>query len=519
MSSEIILPELAESMTSATLTTWLKQPGDSVRSGEPVAEVETDKTTVEIEAPTDGILDRIQVPAGTEDVVVGTVLAVLRDVDGEEKDTPVDDDGFPSDVSDSEQAVTMEVRLPEMAESMAMATVTTWLRQPGQAVRAGDPIAEIETDKTTVELESPADGILDVIHVSSGTEDVPVDTVLATLRLSGDGDVVEARESGSVQDKPNSDVTTELPAKPTAPELGNKDEVWTSEAADQTHTLSIEATPLARQMSALAGLNLASISGTGPAGQITKVDIEQRLRGGAASRGATELISDSAHVDEPLTAMRRVTAERMTMSKQTAPHFYLEVSCSVEHLVALRKRANAVSGALPITVNDLLVRASGLALAKVPQANSAWTGDAVRVFKTVDVAVAVSTPSGLVTPVVRAAETKAVQTIAAELRDLTTRARKGQLKPGDYTGGTCTISNLGMFGVSSLFAILNPPQSCILGFGAIEQRPVVRDQRVVVESMMTATLSADHRAIDGETGAEVLQALKGLLEGPEALFE
>ena len=511
MSSEIILPELAESMTSATLTTWLKQPGDSVRSGEPVAEVETDKTTVEIEATTDGILDRIEVPAGTEDVAVGTVLAVLRDVDGEEKDTPVDDDGFPSDASDSEQAVTMEVRLPEMAESMTMATVTTWLRQPGQAVRAGDPIAEIETDKTTVELESPADGILDVIHVSSGTEDVPVDTVLATLRLSGDGDVVETRESGSVQDKPNSDVAAELPAKPTAPELRNKDEVWASEA--------IEATPLARQMSALAGLNLASISGTGPAGQITKVDIEQRLRGGAASRGATELISDSAHVDEPLTAMRRVTAERMTMSKQTVPHFYLELSCSVDRLVALRKRANAVSGALPITVNDLLVRASGLALAKVPQANSAWTGDAVRVFETVDVAVAVSTPSGLVTPVVRAAETKAVQAIAAELRDLTTRARKGQLKPGDYTGGTCTISNLGMFGVSSLFAILNPPQSCILGFGAIEQRPVVRDQRVVVESMMTATLSADHRAIDGETGAEVLQALKGLLEGPEALFE
>jgi len=511
MSSEIILPELAESMTSATLTTWLKQPGDSVRSGEPVAEVETDKTTVEIEAPTDGILDRIQVPAGTEDVVVGTVLAVLRDVDGEEKDTPVDDGVSRSDVSDAGQAVTMEVRLPEMAESMAVATVTTWLRQPGQAVRAGDPIAEIETDKTTVELESPADGILDVIHVSSGTEDVPVDTVLATLRLSGDGDVVEARESGSVQDKPNSDVTTELPAKPTAPELRNKDEVWASEA--------IEATPLARQMSALAGLNLAGISGTGPAGQITKMDIEQRLRGGAVSRGSTELVSDSAHVDEPLTAMRRVTAERMTMSKQTAPHFYLEVSCSVEHLVALRKRANAVSGALPITVNDLLVRASGLALAKVPQANSAWTGDAVRVFETVDVAVAVSTPSGLVTPVVRAAETKAVQTIAAELRDLATRARKGQLKPGDYTGGTCTISNLGMFGVSSLFAILNPPQSCILGFGAIEQRPVVRDQRVVVESMMTVTLSADHRAIDGETGAELLQALKGLLEGPEALFE
>ena len=203
----------------------------------------------------------------------------------------------------------------------------------------------------------------------------------------------------------------------------------------------------------------------------------------------------------------------------SANEFYLEVSCSVEDLLARRKRANAVSGAIAITINDLLVRAAGLALTVVPEANSIWTGDAVRIFESVDIAVAVSTPSGLVTPVVRSVETKTVQQIAAELRDLTKRARKGQLKPGDYTGGTCTISNLGMFGVSSLFAILNPPQSCIFGFGAIEQRPVVRDQNVVVESMMTVTLSADHRAIDGKTGAELLQAFKKLVEDPEALVE
>ena len=509
MSSEIILPELAESMTSATLTTWLKEPGDTVRLGEPVAEVETDKTTVEIEAPVDGILDEIYVVAGTEDVAVGTVLAVLRDIGREAEETSIDKSVVQSDMPGPEQAGTIEVRLPEMAESMAVATVTTWLRQPGQMVRTGEPLAEIETDKTTVELESPADGTLEVIHISAGTEDVPVDTVLATLRLS-EG-IVESRDDGVGQDKASPAVVVTPSPRPVMPEVKSDDEGSTSDA--------VAATPLARQMSELVGLDLARVTGTGSAGQVTKVDIERQLGNGPSNKAATTPLPDSPHVDEPLTAMRRVTAERMTMSKQTVPHFYLELSCSVEDLLARRERANAVSGANAITVNDLLVRASGLALANVPQANSTWAGDAVRIFESVDIAVAVSTPAGLVTPVVRAVETKTVQKIAAELRDLTMRARKGQLKPGDYTGGTCTISNLGMFGVSSLFAILNPPQSCILGFGTIEPRPVVREQRVVVESMMTVTLSADHRAIDGKTGAELLQTFKELVEDPEALFE
>ncbi|MEE3203649.1 MAG: biotin/lipoyl-containing protein, partial [Acidobacteriota bacterium] len=387
MSSEIILPELAESMTSATLTTWLKEPGDSVRLGEPVAEVETDKTTVEIEAPADGILDQIHVEAGTEDVAVGTVLAVLRDVERETEETSVDKGVVQSDVSGSEQAGTMEVRLPEMAESMAVATVTTWLRQPGQTVRTGEPLAEIETDKTTVELESPADGTLDVIHIAAGTEDVPVDTVLATLRLS-EG-IVETRDGGLGQDKAVSTVVGATPPRPVMPEIKSDDEGSTTEA--------IAATPLARQMSALVGLDLARVTGTGLAGQVTKADIERQLGSRSSNKATTTPLPDVPHADESLTAMRRVTAERMTMSKQTVPHFYLELSCSVEDLLARRERANAVSGANAITINDLLVRAAGLALATVPEANSTWTGDAVRIFESVDIAVAVSTPSGLVT--------------------------------------------------------------------------------------------------------------------------
>ncbi|MYK89437.1 MAG: 2-oxo acid dehydrogenase subunit E2 [Acidobacteria bacterium] len=228
--------------------------------------------------------------------------------------------------------------------------------------------------------------------------------------------------------------------------------------------------------------------------------------------------ADLPHSDRPLTAMRRVTAQRMADAKRSAPHFYLEVECAVDALLGQRAAGVPAGGAEAPTVNDVVVRAAALALREVPLANSAWAGDAVRVYDRVDLAVAVQTPAGLVTPVVRAADTRTLAEIAAELRRLAADARAGRLQPADYQGGTCTISNLGMYGVSSLYAILNPPQSCILGVGAVTERPVVRDGAVAVGSMMTITLSADHRAIDGVTGAELLRALKALLEDPQRIY-
>ena len=517
MATEICLPELAESMTSATLTTWLKRPGDHVAMGEPIAELETDKTTVELPAPADGILDDIQVLAGTEDVAVGTVLAVVRDV------------SEPAIQRELTPSVTTEVRLPELAESMTSATLTTWLKRPGDRVATGEPIAEIETDKTTVELPAPIDGVIDAIHVAAGTEDVAVNTVLATLRSSDNGrknrDVADVAPIRSAAELSAEGATASLSAprqvQPASPQVS----VVAALSSD------VAATPLARSMAALAGIDLVSLSASIGGRQVTKADVEQQLNApltpktGAAAASpparatvTTASLLDGAHTDEPLTAMRRVTAERMVVAKQTVPHFYLEVSCSVDRLLALRELKNAASGTHNVTVNDVVVRAVGLALTAVPQANSAWIGDAVRVFEAVNVAVAVNTPAGLVTPVVRAADTKDLQTIAAELRELTARARDGRLQPADYTGGTCTISNLGMFGVSSLYAILNPPQSCILGIGAIESRPVVRDETVGVGSLMTVTLSGDHRAIDGATGAEFLRAFKQLVEDPHQVF-
>ena len=532
---EVRLPELADAMASATLAAWLKKPGDTVTAGEPIAEVETHKTTVELEAPADGVLD-IRVAAGTRDVKIGALLAVVREEARAGATEPPADPEPPF----------VEVTLPELAEAMTSATLTAWLKKPGDTVTAGEPIAEVETDKTTVELEAPTDGVLADIRVAAGAEAVAVGTVLALVRSAMPS---EAPPQGAPAASPalpmaetsvpaaTSPIDTDETAPGQAPAAGTA-EIATAPSFGATALAAVDlpATPLARRMAELAGLDLRRLTGSGDGGRVMKVDVERLLRsarGGAAApvvadapasapaasaAPAVTPVSDLPHSDRPLTAMRRVTAQRMAESKRSAPHFYLEVECAVDALLALRDAATPVHGPGAPTVNDMVVRAAALALREVPLANSAWIGDAVRVYERVDLAVAVTTPGGLVTPVVRAADTKPLAEIAAELRRLATDARAGRLQPADYQGGTCTISNLGMYGVSSLYAILNPPQSCILGVGAVTERPVVRDGAVVVGSMMTVTLSADHRAIDGATGAELLRALKALLEDPQRVY-
>ncbi|MCY4025985.1 MAG: 2-oxo acid dehydrogenase subunit E2, partial [Acidobacteria bacterium] len=347
-------------------------------------------------------------------------------------------------------------------------------------------------------------------------------------------------------------------AVPAGPPVSSGGEGTAATAA--TPVAEAAATPLARRMAELAGLDLATLRGTGAGGRVGKADVQRALRAGSAvsvapppppaapgaARPGMEVaapaLAAGPHRDEPLTAARRVTAARMAQSKQTAPHFYLEVDCEADRILDRLRAAQAATAgsALPaaggarapdgrggdlgasagdLTLTDLLVRAAALALARVPLANSAWIGDAVRVFETADVAVAVAAPAGLVTPVVRNAGAKALGALAAELRDLTARARDGRLQPSEYAGGTFTISNLGMYGVSRLFAILNPPQSCILGVGAVESRPVVRDGEVRAGRTMALTLSADHRALDGATGATFLRELRAIIEHPDPIFE
>ena len=392
----------------------------------------------------------------------------------------------------------VDVLLPELAENMTDAKLAVWLKRVGEAVTAGEPIAEIETEKTNVELESPATGVLVKIVAPEGTEGLAPGGLLAVV----DEGATATSPEPVVRPGPGGDDVGSSDNAPAPAVERSRLEVLPRESnAPGAH----DATPLAERMAAVAGLDLSRIEGTGPGGRILKSDIDRLL--------TPEPVSD--YEDRPLTAMKRVTASRMADAKRTVPHFYLRTECDASALVEARARLN--DGGANITLTDLMVRAAALALRAKPDVNAAWVENVVRMYHDVDIAVAVATPGGLITPIVRKAAAKSLAVISRELKDLSARAREGALTPDEYSGGTFTISNLGMYGVESLYAIVNPPQSAILGVGAVTEQPVVRDGSVVVGARMTCTLSADHRTLDGATGAQFLQEIKRLVETPSLL--
>ena len=355
----------------------------------------------------------------------------------------------------------IEFRLPQLADSVTSVRLSVWLKREGDRVQAGEPIVEVETDKTNVELEAPASGVVRTIHIAAGTEGLEAGVLLALIADEADG-------------------------KPATP--GS-----TTPAPVETDTGSaVSDAPSGR------GEETAAPRAPAPTGGETRGPVGP----------------DAPFQEYPLTAMRRVTATRLQQAKQTVPHFYLRIECAVDAALGLLARAKELHLDVTPSLTDFVVRAAALALRQVPRANSTWADGVVRVYDTVDIAVAVNTPKGLITPIVRAADRKDRGTIARETRALVTRAREGTLTPEEYTGGTFTISNLGMYGVESLYAIVNPPQSCILGVGAAVKRPVVAGNAVTVGTVMTCTLSADHRAIDGAVGAELLAALRAFIEQP-----
>ena len=412
---------------------------------------------------------------------------------------------------------TTEFRLPRLADAVTSVKLSLWLKQEGDGVVAGEPIVEVETDKTTVELEAPASGVVRSIQVAAGTSGLETGALLAVIASNSSG---EAASRGDASDG------RATPAPPTAPDAMPAAAAAT-QAADQTAAPAVQApavaaSPMARRMAAAAGVELSTIRGTGRGGRIGKADIDRVLlqrRGGSAVEDRSAPASGvAAHEagpfeDRALTAMRRVTADRMQQAKRTVPHFYLRIDCTVDAAFDLLAAAQRQSGTAP-TLTDVIIRTAAYALERVPSANAAWADGAVRIYDDVDIAVAVNTPAGLITPIIRNAGAKGLGEIAAETRTLIAKAREGTLQPADYTGGTFTISNLGMYGVESLYAIVNPPQSCILGVGAAQSRPVAVGQQVRVARVMACTLSADHRVIDGAVGAELLAAIKDCLEQP-----
>ena len=399
----------------------------------------------------------------------------------------------------------IEILMPTVAPSMTEGNIVRWAKKEGDPVKQGEVLLEVETDKAVVEVEAQHDGVLGRILVAEGTNGVKVDTPIALLAGKGEDPKAVAATAHSPAAASPAAATAAVPAAahPVAHAPGGR----------------VFASPLARRIARDRNIDLSRVSGSGPNGRVLKADVEAAARAGtAAADAAMPAPTGPTFEDIPHSNTRRVIAQRLSEAKRSIPHFYLTLDCNVDALLAARTQANEMIDGLRLSVNDLVIKAVALALRRVPAANAAWTETAIRRFRDVDVAVAVAAPSGLITPVVRNADAKSLRQISAEMKDLAARAKESRLRPDEYRGGGFTISNLGMFGIREFAAIINPPQACVLAVGASEQRPVVRDGALAVATMMTCTLSVDHRAVDGALGAEFLAAFKKLIESPVALF-
>ncbi len=409
----------------------------------------------------------------------------------------------------------INILMPTLSPTMTEGNLARWLVAEGESVAAGDVIAEIETDKATMEVEAVDEGVLGRIVVPEGTEGVAVNAVIGVLL----GDDEKNADIAVSVEAPSAPAAAEAPAS--APPTPSPPAV--PAPAGEEHR--VFASPLARRMAAQAGLDIATVNGSGPHGRVIKADIETSLSGGAPTaarapaRPAVPAAPAAADEVVKLSTMRRVIAERMTESKATVPHFYLTVDCEIDELLKIRAEINRRIAPAKISVNDVVIRACALALREVPAANASWGGDgAVIQHGAVDVSVAVAIPGGLITPIVRDADRKGLVAIADEMKGMAERAREGKLAPGEYQGGSFSISNLGMYGVRNFDAVINPPQACILAVGAGEQRPIVLDGRIVAATVMTCTLSVDHRVVDGAVGATLLGAIKRNIEYPPAML-
>jgi pyruvate dehydrogenase E2 component (dihydrolipoamide acetyltransferase) len=438
----------------------------------------------------------------------------------------------------------INILMPALSPTMEKGNLAKWLKKEGDAVKSGDVIAEIETDKATMEVEAVDDGTLAKIVVPEGTQDVAVNDIIAVL--AGEGEDVKAagasaKAAPAAQPSPaakEAEPAAKAPAPAPAPAAAPKASPPAA-AVNGAATSRIFSSPLARRLAKEAGIELGRISGSGPHGRVVARDVEgaksgKGLKPAAAATTATPappagpseqqiraLFAEGSYDVVPHDGMRRIIAQRITQSKQTIPHFYLTVDCDIDKLVAAREEINAAAPknkdgkpAFKLSVNDFVIKALALALQRVPDANVTWTDGAMLKHKVSDVGVAVAIPGGLITPVIRNAHAKSVSVISTEMKDYAARARARKLKPEEYQGGTTAVSNLGMYGIKQFSGVINPPHATILAVGAGEQRAVVRGGKIEVATIMSATLSCDHRAVDGALGAEFLAAFKVLIENP-----
>ncbi len=415
------------------------------------------------------------------------------------------------------------VRMPKLSDTMTEGVVAEWHKKIGDQVESGEVLAEIETDKATMEFESFQDGVLLHIGIEKGTT-AAVDSILAILGEEGEdiSSILEAEKTGG--NTPKESLKAEAPVaqkenKPAAPVAEPKPSpapTTDHKAVHSNENGRVKASPLAKALAKEKGIDINAVHGSGDGGRVIKRDVDEYTPS-ASNSFPSASIGVESYTEEPVSQMRKVIASRLAESKFTAPHFYLTLDIDMDNAISSRKTMNA-SGDVKVSFNDMVVKATALALKKNPKVNSSWLGDKIRYNEHVNIGVAVAVTDGLLVPVVRFADTKGFAQIGAEVKDFAERARNKKLQPEDWAGNTFTISNLGMFGIEEFTAIINPPDSCILAVGGIKQVPVVKNGNVVPGNVMKVTLSCDHRVVDGASGAAFLQTLKGFLENPVTML-
>ena len=417
----------------------------------------------------------------------------------------------------------IEILMPALSPTMKEGNLAKWLKKEGDKIKSGDVIAEIETDKATMEVEAVDEGTLGKILVQDGTENVAVNACLALILEDGeDKKALENYQSKSVV------IAAPAKAEPKKEEKSASSNVPATASSIATSSFqdssNIKASPLAKRIAKENNVNLASLSGTGPHGRIIKDDVLEFTNSGGAKSGIVRRNSQEFRAVKNGN-IRKVIAKRLLESKQTVPHFYLSCEFKIDKLLEVRAAINEAAdhdasgnAAYKVSVNDMIIKAVAMALNKVPEANSSWTDDAILIYNNVDISVAVAIDGGLITPIVKNADQKTIPAISVEVKQLVKKAREGKLQPEEFQGGSFSISNLGMFGIDNFAAIVNPPQSCILAVARAVEKPVVEHGQIKVANMMNVTLSSDHRSVDGAVGAEFLKALRRYIEHPISML-
>ena len=539
MAEVILMPRLSDTMTEGVIAAWHKKIGDDVKKGDLLAEVETDKATMDLESYKDGTL----LFTGTEKggkIQVNDLLAIIGKP-GEDISTLVKGSTASASTSGGSSGTNKTtgstatttaskaisgpdfssmqevILMPRLSDTMTEGVIAAWHKKVGDTVKKGDILADIETDKATMELESYKEGKLLFTGAEKGQK-IAVNDLLAIIGEEGKVNVQQIVEASKNKTVAPAAIAQEPAASPLQALKATPAPI-----PAETNSLNgngrVKASPLAKKLASEKGIDLTQLHGSGDFGRIIKKDVAEFATSAytTPTQKALQVTSESSGLisfdDLPVSQMRKVIAKRLSDSKFTAPEFYLTIQVDMDQAVSSRGKINETSP-VKISFNDLVLKATSLALKKHPAVNSSWLGDKIRVNHHVNIGVAVAVEDGLLVPVVRFANTKSLSQISSEVKDFAARAKNKKLQPADWEGSTFTISNLGMFGIDEFTAILNPPDSCILAISSIQQIPVVKNGTIVIGNVMKLTMTCDHRVVDGATGAAFLQTLKGLLEEP-----